>query len=86
MMEDGHCVRTAHAEANAVAQAAKNGSSVDGATLYITFSPCWQCFKLIANAGIKRIVYGEFYREDRIFPAAEKLGIELVGIDDGREN
>ena len=65
VMEDGHCVTTVHAEANAILQAAKNGVSVDGAELYTTASPCWNCFKLIANAGIRTIYYGEFYRDER---------------------
>ena len=63
MMENGHCVATVHAEANAILQAAKNGVRIDGATLYTTASPCWPCFKLIANSGCVRIVYGEFYRD-----------------------
>jgi dCMP deaminase len=78
MMEDGHCVRTVHAEANAIIQAAKNGVAIDGATIYTTASPCWPCFKLIANSGAKRIVFGEFYRDERIFQHAQRLGIELV--------
>jgi len=78
MMEDNHCVRTVHAEANAIIQAAKNGVGVDGATIYTTASPCWPCFKLIANSGLKRIVFGEFYRDDRIFDHARLLGIDLV--------
>lgn len=77
MMEDGHCVQTVHAEANALIQAAKNGVNVDGAEIYTTASPCWGCFKLIANAGIKRIVYGELYRDGRIKEFAEKAGITL---------
>ncbi len=55
------CVRTIHAEANAIAQAALNGVSVEGATIYTTASPCYDCTKLILNSGIKKIVYGEFY-------------------------
>ena len=51
MMENGHCVATVHAEANAIIQAAKNGVGIDGATIYTTASPCWPCFKLIANSG-----------------------------------
>jgi dCMP deaminase len=78
MMEDGHCVRTVHAEANAIIQAAKNGVAIDGATIYTTASPCWPCFKLIANAGCQRIVFGEFYRDQRIFDYARQLGIELA--------
>ncbi len=54
LMENGHCVATVHAEANAMIQAAKNGVRIDGAEIYTTASPCWSCFKLIANAGISR--------------------------------
>jgi dCMP deaminase len=79
MMEGGHCVATIHAEANAILQAARNGVRIEGADMYTTASPCWPCFKLIANAGMKRIVYGEFYRDERIFEVARTLGIELVG-------
>jgi dCMP deaminase len=78
MMEDGHCVATIHAEANAVLQAAKNGVAIDGATVYVTASPCWSCFKTITNAGTRRIVYGEFYRDERIFDVATRIGVELV--------
>jgi len=77
MMEDNHCVATIHAEQNAIIQAAKNGTSIDSAMLYTTASPCWPCFKMIANAGMKRIVYAEFYRDDKIFSVAEELGITL---------
>jgi dCMP deaminase len=77
MMEDGHCVRTVHAEANAIVQAARNGMRVDGGDIYVTASPCFGCFKLIANAGLKRIVFGEFYRDERIFKLSELLGIKL---------
>ena len=80
MMENGHCVATIHAEANAILQAAKNGVSIDRSDIYITASPCWPCFKMIANAGLRRIVFGEFYRDERIFEFAQKLGIELVGL------
>ncbi|MHA1969118.1 MAG: deoxycytidylate deaminase, partial [Candidatus Hodarchaeales archaeon] len=77
MMENDHCVRTVHAESNAIAQAAKNGVSLNGAEIYITASPCWTCFKLLANAGILRIHFGEFYRDNRIFDAAKLANIEL---------
>jgi len=78
MMEDNHCVRTIHAEANAVIQAARNGVRIEGAGIYVTASPCWQCFKMIANAGLRRVVFGEFYRDRRIFDVAQRIGIELV--------
>jgi dCMP deaminase len=80
MMEAGHCVRTVHAEANAICQAAKNGVPIDGADIYTTASPCWNCFKLIANTGIRRIFYGEFYRDTRSVEIAKELGIELVDL------
>jgi dCMP deaminase len=78
MMEDGHCVRTIHAEINAIIQAAKNGTPIAGATIYVTASPCWSCFKAVVNVGIQRIVFGEFYRDERIFAVASELGLELV--------
>ncbi|MEK6606773.1 MAG: cytidine/deoxycytidylate deaminase family protein [Myxococcota bacterium] len=78
LMENGHCVATIHAEANAIIQAAKNGVQVEDATLYVTASPCWICFKMVANSGVKRVIFGEFYRDDRIFDVAKRLGIELT--------
>ena len=78
MMENDHCVATIHAEANAIIQAAKNGVTIESATIYVTASPCWSCFKHIANAGLKRICYREFYRDPRIFEVAQTIGIELV--------
>jgi dCMP deaminase len=86
MMEEGHCVATIHAETNAVLQAAKNGVSIDGATVYVTASPCWSCFKMITNAGIRRIVYGEFYRDTRIFDIAARLAVELVHLPQAPES
>ena len=78
MMEDGHCVRTVHAEANAIVQAAKNGTTIERAGIYVTASPCWSCFRLIANAGIDRILFGELYRDERIYDMSQAVGIELV--------
>ena len=77
LMENGHCVRTVHAESNAITQAAKNGVNISNAEIYITASPCWTCFKLLANSGIKKINYGEFYEDKRIFEAAKLANIEL---------
>ncbi|NWG00593.1 MAG: dCMP deaminase family protein [Thermoanaerobaculaceae bacterium] len=78
LMENDHCVRTVHAEANAILQAARHGVRIEGADIYVTASPCWECFKLIANAGIRRVLYGEFYRDQRIHEFAAEAGIELV--------
>lgn len=80
--EDGHvsehCVRTTHAEQNAICQAAKNGIALDGATLYCFMTPCYTCAKLVVTAGIKRIVVCQDYHagEDskRIFAES---GIEF---------
>ena len=80
LMENDHCVATVHAEANAIIQAAKNGVRIDGAEIYTTASPCWSCFKLIANAGISAIYYGEFYRDARSIEVARSLGLRLVDL------
>ncbi len=77
---NGHCERTVHAEANAIIQAARNGVQIAGAELYTTASPCWWCFKLIANSGIARVYFGEFYRDDRCLHLAEAAGIEVVDL------
>ena len=82
MMEAGHCVRTVHAEANAICQAAKNGVCIDGADIYTTASPCWNCFKLIVNSGIHRVFFGEFYRDERASEVAHELGLELVDLSE----
>ena len=81
-MVAGHCVRTTHAEANAIVQGAKNGVKINHAEIYITASPCYNCFKLIANAGIKSIYFLEFYREERIIEHAREAGIELIQLDE----
>ena len=79
-MENNHCVATVHAEANAIIQAAKNGVCIDGAEMYTTSSPCWNCFKLIANSGIKKIYYGEFYTDKKSIKVAKEIGIDLVDL------
>ncbi len=79
-MEGGHCVATVHAEANAIIQAATNGVRIEGAEIYTTASPCWNCFKLIANAGLRTIYYGEFYRDERSLEVARPLGIALIDL------
>ncbi len=78
VMEGSHCVATIHAEANAILQAAKNGVRIEGSEIYITASPCWNCFKMLVNCGTKKIYYGEFYRDEMIFEVAKKLGIQLI--------
>ena len=86
LIEAGHCVATIHAETNAILQAAKNGVNIDTAEMYTTASPCWNCFKMMANAGIRRIYYGEFYRDRRSLEVAARIGVELVPLmEDGLE-
>jgi dCMP deaminase len=61
--DDGGCIRTIHAEANAIAFAAKGGISTDGCVMYTTISPCYNCAKLIINSGITAVYYLEEYRK-----------------------
>lgn len=79
LMVDGHCVRTIHAEMNAIIQAALHGVSTRGATCYVTHFPCINCTKALINAGIVRLVYSVAYRQDE--NALEFLrvaGVEIV--------
>ena len=78
---NGHCVRTVHAEANAVLQAAHHGISTKGTTLYTNFFPCEHCVMALINAGVERIVYREMYKNlDQ--PYSRKLlrqaGVKIV--------
>ena len=66
LLVEGHCVRTIHAEVNAVIQAALHGVSTNGSTCYVTHFPCLNCTKTLINAGIIRIVYLNDYRVDEI--------------------
>ena len=67
-----------HAEANAITKLARSSNNSDGATIYITASPCIECAKLIIQAGIKRVVYGEKYRLTDGIELLERAGIEVV--------
>jgi dCMP deaminase len=85
--EDGHvtqhCVRTTHAEANAIIQAAKIGVSVDKATLYCRMTPCATCAKTIIGAGIKRVVCEKRYHVgEESEQAFKQVGIELIILKD----
>ena len=70
-----------HAEANAITKLARSHNSSDGATLYITASPCIECAKLIIQAGIKRVVYGEQYRLTDGVDLLKRAGIETIYIN-----
>lgn len=67
-----------HAEANAITKLARSHNSSNGATMYITASPCIECAKLIIQAGIKRVVYGENYRLDEGINLLKRAGIEVA--------
>lgn len=73
-----------HAEANAITKIARSGNNSDGATLYVTTSPCIECAKLIIQAGIKRVIYGEKYRiEDGInLLKRANIDVEYVSVDE----
>lgn len=74
-----------HAEANAILKIAGSTHSCQGATLYLTMSPCQNCSKLIHQAGIKRLVYMEEYKDDSGLKFLEKAGVDLVQIIDINE-
>lgn len=67
-----------HAEANAITKVAKSGNSSDGATLYVTTSPCIECSKLIIQSGIKRVVFNDKYRKTDGLELLERVGVEIV--------
>lgn len=67
-----------HAEANAITKVAKSGNSSEGATLYVTASPCIECSKLIIQSGIKRVVYNEEYRTFEGIDLLKRAKIEVV--------
>lgn len=78
LMIEGHCVRTIHAEVNAIVQAAQHGVSTKGATCYVTHFPCIHCTKTLINAGITKVVYKTGYRMDKYAVAFYKqAGIEV---------
>lgn len=74
-----------HAEANAISKIAKSGNSAQGATLYVTASPCLECSKLIIQAGIKRVVYSDEYRLTDGIDLLKRAGIECEKINPDEE-
>ena len=71
-----------HAEANAITKVARSNNSSEGATLYVTASPCLECSKLIIQAGIKRVVYHELYRMSDGIDLLKRASVECVHIPD----
>src|SRR5512137_1146896 len=79
LMVDGHCVRTIHAETNAIIQAALHGVSTRGSTCYVTHFPCINCSKVLVNAGVIRLVFDVDYRMDPIaLDFLKSANIEVV--------
>lgn len=74
-----------HAEANAITKVARSNNSSSGSTLYITASPCLECAKLIIQAGIRRVVFGELYRLPDGIRLLERAGIEVVHLENDPE-
>lgn len=75
-----------HAEANAITKLARSSNNSDGSTLYVTASPCIECAKLIIQAGIKRVVYGEKYRLEDGIDLLRKAGIKVQYFNDQENN
>lgn len=75
-----------HAEANAITKLARSSNNSDGSTLYVTASPCIECAKLIIQAGIKRVVYGEKYRLEDGIDLLRRAGVEVEFLDTEKIN
>ena len=77
-LQGGHCVRTVHAEQNAILQAALNGVSTRGATMYVTCQPCNACAKMLINAGIVRVVFDGDYPDAFAMELFREAGMEVM--------
>lgn len=75
-----------HAEANAITKVARSNNSSEGATLYVTSSPCIECAKLIIQAGIKRVVFSEYYHTTDGIDLLQRAGIETISIETGQND
>jgi dCMP deaminase len=84
LLIDGHCVRTLHAEQNAIIQGALHGVSIVGATSYVTHQPCLTCAKMLINAGVRRVVYAGNYPDDNSRHFLEVAGVTLVHLPQPR--
>ena len=78
LLIDGHCVRTLHAEQNAIIQGALHGVSIVGATAYVTHQPCLTCAKMLINAGVRRVVYAGNYPDANSQRFLDEAGVEFV--------
>ena len=85
LMVNDHCVRTLHAEQNAIIQGALHGVDVSGSTIYVTHQPCLNCAKMIINAGIERVVYAGHYPDEIAWGFLEEAGVELSRYEEDAE-
>jgi dCMP deaminase len=76
-LRDGHCARSTHAEQNAIVQAAKYGTPIDGSTMYCTAQPCLTCAKLLVNAGVHRVVFEGAYPDELAVAILIEARVEL---------
>ena len=74
-----------HAEANAITKIARSGNSSEGATMYVTASPCIECAKLIIQSGIRRVVYGEKYRLEDGLELLKRANVETIYVNTNEE-
>lgn len=81
--KDGACQRAVHAESNAIAYAAREGIELFGTELFTTYSPCVQCAQLIINAGIKRVVYKNPYRDRRGLMLLDEANVQIHAFGQG---
>jgi dCMP deaminase len=78
---ESNCFRTIHAEINAIAQAARNGTRIDGADIYVTHTPCIHCFKTLVNTGISRIFYEKPYKLETLEELRRNTGVKLTKVE-----
>lgn len=80
VMENGHCVRTIHAELNALLQCARYGIQTQGVDLYCTDMPCWHCARALVQAGIQRIYYMRPYESPETLELITSTGVQLIRV------
>ena len=76
-----NCYRTIHAEINAIAQAAKNGTNISGADIYVTHTPCIHCLKVLVNTGVRRIFYEKAYKLHTVQELLTSSQVELEQVE-----
>lgn len=86
-MENGHCLRTVHAEMNAIVNCAKQGVEIDGAELYVTHYPCVRCMPLVVQSGIRKIYYINDYKNHEFAQhVADAANVEIIKMNSSLSN